>query len=125
MDYVIYTAEGIMMRRTITGKILMAVVIAVLALFFIFVNPVKGLASENGTASAKAETETVYVTYVVEPGDTLWDIAEGNHCTKFSDTQAYIKEVMRANHIESSNIYTGQLLIIPQDSASLNAQASN
>ncbi|MCR4672846.1 MAG: LysM peptidoglycan-binding domain-containing protein [Lachnospiraceae bacterium] len=114
-----------MMSRAVKGKVLMAVVIAVLALFFIFVSPVRGLASEAGTRAGKAETETVYVTYVVEPGDTLWDIAEDNLCSKFSDTQSYIKEVMRANHIENSNIHTGQLIIIPQDAATLNAQVSN
>lgn len=61
-----------------------------------------------------AEADTSYVMYVVQAGDTLWDIADSRLSEAFPTCKAYAKEVMRANGMEDSRIFPGDLLMIPE-----------
>lgn len=64
-------------------------------------------------AGEKNSDNIQYTTYVVHSGDTLWGIADTYMNESFSSHQEYIHEVMRANGLNSSRIYDGQLIIIP------------
>jgi LysM repeat protein len=58
-----------------------------------------------------ADTADSYKTVVVEPGDTLWDIA-GDY-NNGHDLRVYINEVKKANNIEGSAIFAGDVLKMP------------
>lgn len=49
-------------------------------------------------------------TYIVQPGDTLWGIAEGASTGDPRDTVGRIKEL---NHLDGSTIQIGQTLLLP------------
>ncbi len=58
-----------------------------------------------------ADTGDSYQTVVVEQGDTLWDIA--GEYNNGHDLRAYINEVKKANNIEGSAIFAGDVLKMP------------
>lgn len=61
---------------------------------------------------AKVKQKNNYMTIVVYPGETLWEIASNNN-TKGIDIRKLIYIIKKANGLESANIYPGQELIIP------------
>jgi LysM repeat protein len=52
------------------------------------------------------------VQYVVEPGDTLWEIASG-HTGAGEDVRAVIAQIIELSSAEGSTIHPGQVLQIP------------
>lgn len=55
-----------------------------------------------------------YKSIVIEPGDTLWNLAEEHGALEHYDSrQEYIEEVMRMNGLSDDQIVTGQYIIIP------------
>lgn len=75
----------------------------------------------SGCRVSAAETasggDTRYSMYVVQAGDTLWDIADSRLTEEFPTCREYAREVMRANCMEDSKIYPGDLLMIPEEIA--------
>jgi multidrug efflux pump subunit AcrA (membrane-fusion protein) len=66
------------------------------------------------TASAKASTEATNSTttqIVVAPGETLWTIAA--RVNPEIDPRAVIDQIMNLNVIDGSNVYAGQVLLVP------------
>ena len=66
------------------------------------------------TASAKASNESSNSTttqIVVAPGETLWTIAA--RVNPEIDPRAVIDQIMDLNVIERSNVYAGQVLLVP------------
>jgi len=66
------------------------------------------------TASAKASNEVSNSTntqIVVAPGETLWTIAA--RVNPEIDPRAVIDQIMDLNVIEGSNVYAGQVLLVP------------
>ena len=66
------------------------------------------------TASAKASNESSNSTttqIVVAPGETLWTIAA--RVNPEIDPRAVIDQIMDLNVIEGSNVYAGQVLLVP------------
>ncbi len=63
---------------------------------------------------AKAEDWVVetYQSVVIQPGDSLWDLAE-KHCRSNMTIQEYIKEVRKINHIKTDELVSGEYLILP------------
>ena len=55
----------------------------------------------------------VYRSVRIEADDTLWDIAEREMDSTWSEKRDYIKEVERINNINSDNISAGDYLILP------------
>lgn len=51
-------------------------------------------------------------THVVEPGDTLWTIAQSVDAKH--DTRAVVDEIERLNGLGTSEIYPGQSLVVPR-----------
>ena len=66
-------------------------------------------------AESASQSETRYVMYVVQAGDTLWGIADSRLTQEFPTCRSYAKEVMRANCMEDTRIYPGDLLMIPEE----------
>lgn len=64
-------------------------------------------------ADAHNDYQKFYTSVCVESGQTLWDIS-GIYCSpEYSDREAYIDEVMRLNHLTTSEIHSGNYLIVP------------
>jgi len=66
------------------------------------------------TSSAKATNETsnsATTQIVVAPGETLWTIAA--RVNPEIDPRAVIDQIMDLNVIEGSNVYVGQVLLVP------------
>lgn len=51
------------------------------------------------------------VTYVVEPGDTLWSIASA--ASPGADPRAVIDAIVKANGLLGASIQPGQALVVP------------
>lgn len=50
--------------------------------------------------------------YVVQPGDSLWEIAQ-SHVPERMDIRVYIHQLRLLNQLEQSVIHTGQSLLLP------------
>ena len=66
-----------------------------------------------GNDRAASNERLYYTSIVVNEGDTLWDIAQEYMTEEYDTAHVYIKEVMESNHLESTGIIEGQMLILP------------
>lgn len=66
----------------------------------------------GGAADAEDLPGTT-TSYVVAPGDTLWEIA-GEHVADGEDVRVYIDAIKERSGIGSSSLQVGQVLQIPQ-----------
>ncbi len=67
-------------------------------------------AHENGLSD-----ESIYKYYKsieIQPGDTLWDIAEETMTSEYSSTAEYVQVLKEMNNLKSDDIQYGQYLII-------------
>lgn len=73
-----------------------------------------GLLLSAGSTKAGADEYVVtsYESVLLMPGDTLWSLAE-SHKLSTMDTRAYIETVKQINHLHSSELISGQYLILP------------
>lgn len=64
--------------------------------------------------AAPAELSYKYYTSIqVQKGDTLWNIANAYMSEEYADVNEYIEEICSINHIDASEIHSGQYLTIP------------
>ena len=73
-------------------------------------------AVSQGAIKSNANSGFKYFTqYYVEPGDTLWDIAEEFiDYDYYKNKNVYLEEVCAMNHIDiNEGIYSGQVLFLP------------
>lgn len=54
-----------------------------------------------------------YITITVHANDTLWSIAEEYMNKDFYTFDSFIEEVSSMNHIEPSEIYAGEQIVVP------------
>ena len=54
----------------------------------------------------------VYETVTVQPGDTLWSIAE-RHMDDSKDIRKFIYEIKKLNNVSADTLTAGQKLMIP------------
>jgi len=66
------------------------------------------------TTASRAESQpaTPAPTIIVEPGDTLWDIAV--RVKPGRDGQAAVAELRKINRLDSVDLQPGQVLILPK-----------
>ncbi len=70
------------------------------------------------TVSARADDAgagvpaVTYADHVVQSGDTLWDIAL-DHTPAGGDVRNVVVDIKSANHLSSSVIVPGQVLLVP------------
>ena len=89
---------------------ILAVILGVLGMVFIFP---WNVAEVNATEYAHTNQRKHFTSYIVEKDDTLWDIAETYITPEYDSIYEYIDEVMESNHLKSTNIKCGQMLIVP------------
>jgi hypothetical protein len=72
-----------------------------------------------GSFLSKAKNKEAKVTYYkyytnieIQPGDTLWDLAD-EYLENYESKEVYIKEVSQLNSIKNGKIISGQNLIMP------------
>ena len=95
------------LRRHILLFVVSAAIILVLA-----------IAGGSFISRAQAPGETVYYTSIrIESGDSLWTLADTYADGNFESREAFIREVIRTNHLLDENINAGDYLIIPYYSA--------
>jgi len=94
------TRRGRMLVSTLSFGIMLA--ISLISLF--------GIATSSAKASNEVSNST-NTQIVVAPGETLWTIAA--RVNPEIDPRAVIDQIMDLNVIEGSNVYAGQVLLVP------------
>lgn len=64
------------------------------------------------TVNASGSSANVYETVTVQPGDTLWSIAE-RHMDDSKDIRKFIYEIKKLNNVSADTLTAGQKLMIP------------
>ncbi len=49
----------------------------------------------------------------IEENDTLWDIASRYYTNEYKSVSAYVKEIKKANNLQSDEIHAGNYIIVP------------
>ena len=63
--------------------------------------------------STHSQTGSVYYTSIeIQPGDTLWNIAEETMTSEYSSVPEYVKVLKEINGLSSDKIYSGENLMI-------------
>ena len=91
--------------------------IAVISIFTFCLITVLALTFGSFLSKAeKKEAGPVYYKYYtsieIQPGDTLWDLAD-DYLEHYESKQTYIDEVRQLNSLTESKIISGQSLILP------------
>lgn len=87
-------------------------VIVVIILVFIMVFVFAGTKASADT-NLRVNERKYFTSYVVESGDTLWDIAGKYMTREYRDRNEYIREVAVTNQMNSDELRPGQLLLLP------------
>ena len=53
-----------------------------------------------------------YKSIEIQPGDTLWDIAESTMTSEYDSVQEYVQVLKEMNNLDSDDIQAGQYLMI-------------
>lgn len=66
------------------------------------------------SANESVNYDLCYTSVYVNPGDTLWTIAESYVTTYENNKEDFVKEVMRLNHIaEAKDLKSGNYIVVP------------
>ncbi|WP_135551083.1 LysM peptidoglycan-binding domain-containing protein [Paenibacillus cymbidii] len=99
--------------RKRSRKVMRLVVLSVLlAAFFFFGMLVQAYAFGSADAASPAHATSVERTTVVTSGDTLWTIAS-DFAPSGTDVRLYIHKLQKRNHLNSSQLQVGQVLVLP------------
>ncbi len=71
------------------------------------------LHAHQAQASSAAVTETRYTAVYVQPGDTLWELADAYMDESYADKNAFIAEVKQINNITEASLQAGSYIIVP------------
>ena len=103
--------EEMMLNNKIRISMLAILAIVLFTVFLLFVLPVGRVEASDEQQKTAAD----YVSYVVRSGDTLWDIADSHLSDRYPTHAEYINELMRVNGLKNSDIFEGELIVIPRD----------
>ncbi len=84
------------------------VFITIVLLFIVF--------SNRAAAEDSREIYTYYTSYEIQPGDTLWTIADKYMGPDFTDKETFISNIKSLNNISTDNITAGNYLVIEYSS---------
>ncbi len=99
------------MNRTMLKR-RFATLFILIALAFILVF-VFGSTKASADSHQRLNERKFFTSYVVESGDTLWEIARQYITPEYSSMDKYIYEICETNQMDSDVIYPGQLILIP------------
>lgn len=87
---------------------------AILAMFtFVFVTALSGYFGGMLTsAHNSADEEICYISIEIQPGDTLWSIAEEYMPDEYGSVAEYVSELKKLNSLHSSDIHAEQYLLV-------------
>ena len=79
--------------------------------------PITEIAASLGIREEELDMEKLQnmpgiVCYLVQPGDTLWDIAENTMTSEYDSVTEYVQVLKDMNDLQSDDIQAGQHLII-------------
>jgi len=97
------------LRLTRRGRIVLAV-LAVIAVCGLFVAGGSAAQASGRTAAHGGPSTAEQV--VVQPGDTLWSIAQG--ADPNADARTVVQEILQANRLTTASITAGQRLWVPR-----------
>ncbi len=115
-----HASKGMTIKRGYAKLLLRFLLIAViLGTVFSFGAIVQAYAGD-GTASVPTPIASVqpsvkvtqHEKVVIQSGDTLWGIAD-SHKKKGENTRSYVEKLKTFNHLSSSSLQEGQVLILP------------
>lgn len=88
---------------------LVLMVVAAAVCIILFSNKKITNADESGNA---ANLTKYYKTITIEPGDTLWNIAQQYKSGDYRSTKDYVDELLSMNGLHSDEITSGQKLVV-------------
>ena len=83
-------------------------------LIIVFGLMVAGFGFVTGQNESTASLTSDYVSYTVESGDTLWDIANTINTTD-TDTRKVVHAICQINEIQAGDLQPGMVLTIPTE----------
>jgi Tfp pilus assembly protein FimV len=93
------------LRLTRRGKVVLLGLLALLLLVAVSVG------RTGSQAATVTETGTALQQTTVQPGDTLWSVAQ--RIAPDNDPRQVVAQIRRINHLHSSSLQAGQLLLLP------------
>ena len=91
-------------------------VIFIVSLAILLGNGIKALAN---SASETYPPQKYYTSLYIEPGDSLWTIAETYSAGSEMTIEEYVDDVIAINRLESTEIHYGSYLIVPYFSSEM------
>ena len=86
---------------------IMLLIAIICSILFAFIFSTTRVAAENSKPVNK-----YYTSYEIQPGDTLWTIADQFMNAEYSDKTAFIDEIKSINHISGDNITAGSYIVV-------------
>ena len=96
-------------KRT-NRRLVLALIIITCILAFLLI---KISASSAEAERLGSPAQKYYTSIVVDPGDSLWSIAETYRTEQYSSIYDYMQEIMDINHLHSENLPSGNSICIP------------
>ncbi len=78
----------------------------------LFITIGSAFSDAHGNAQESPITYKYYKSIIIQPGDTLWDIALEYKTDDYGSTQEYVDELKEINSLESDSIQESQYLMI-------------
>ena len=72
--------------------------------------------SNIATAEDSREVYTYYTSYEIQPGDTLWSIADQFMGPDYTDKATFIDNIKALNHLSTDSITAGNYIVIQYSS---------
>ncbi|MFC5448257.1 LysM peptidoglycan-binding domain-containing protein [Paenibacillus aestuarii] len=98
--------------------LMFAVIIGAVFSFGAMVQAYAGDANTTSVSKSGAKGSTYSVQtkvaekVIVQRGDTLWDIAT-EHVVMGGNVRSYVNQLLTINHLQSSQLHEGQVLLLP------------
>lgn len=81
-------------------------------ILFITIGSIGFGSSFSDAHESKGEQTIVYKSIMIQPGDTLWEIAQEYKTNNYESTQDYVDELKRLNSLESDLIQESRYLTV-------------
>lgn len=99
--------------KTIVRFLFIALILGTVFSFGAMVQAYAAASTPTSSLSNHAETKTIVPEQVViQEGDTLWDIA-ATHKKSRENIRSYIDKIKTKNHLTTSSLNEGQVLLLP------------
>lgn len=97
------------------NRILRLLILCIITIFLVFTACAlfgNTLSSAHEGAADSPVNFKYYTSIEIQPGDTLWDIAEAYITEDYESISEYVQDLKKINSLDSDNITAGQNLIV-------------